>query len=54
MALIIFFPLGIFAVVFSIQSIIYIRRVSFCFIDDGDGCWRRNMLVTTSSCWLPI
>ena len=50
MALIIFFPLGIFAVVFSIQSIIYIRRVSL---------WAIPKLVqhlfseTLCSCWWP-
>ena len=23
-------------------------------IDDGDGCWRQNLLVTDLRCWLPI
>ena len=25
-----------------------------CYIDVGDSCWRRNMLVSTFRCWWPI
>ena len=24
------------------------------YIDVGDGCWRRNVLVTAVGCWRPI
>ena len=26
-------------------------EVQFGYIDVGDGCWRRNVLLTVLSCW---
>ena len=50
---------------FQSKSTFELLRAALCFklfshwflkgyIDVGDGCWRRNVLVTTVRCWFPI